>query len=161
MHRRFMHGKIHRATVTEANLDYVGSITIDSRLLEAANILPYEEVQVVNITNGERLTTYTIPGRPGSGVICLNGAAARRAQAGDLVIIIGYSLLERSEWMTHRPTVVLVDEKNQITHLYQQEHALGLGFELPDTEANDVKLEPSKGSTVLVHSSIREADRRG
>lgn len=107
-------GKIHRATVTEANLDYVGSITIDSVLLEAAGILPGERVQVVNNNNGERLETYTIQGPPGSGVICLNGAAARLVQPGDTVIIIAYAWLEEAEARSFRPRVVFVDRMNRI-----------------------------------------------
>ena len=90
-------GKIHRATVTEANLNYVGSITIDEDLLDASGILPGEKVQIVNNNNGERLETYTIAGERGSGVICLNGAAARRVQPGDVVIIIAYCLLTAEE----------------------------------------------------------------
>ena len=92
--------KIHRATVTEANLNYVGSITIDEDLLDAAGILPGEKVQIVNNNNGERLETYTIPGARGSGVICLNGAAARRVQPGDTVIIIAYCMLTAEEAST-------------------------------------------------------------
>ena len=91
------HGKIHRATVTQANLEYMGSITIDEDLLEMAGILPGERVQVVNNNNGERLETYTIAGKRGSGVICLNGAAARRAQVGDTVIIIAYAMMDKAE----------------------------------------------------------------
>jgi aspartate 1-decarboxylase len=108
-----MKSKIHRATVTEANLDYVGSITIDESLTELADILPNERVQVVNVTNGERLETYAIPGEAGSGVIGLNGAAARLVHPGDLVIIISYAELEDAEARRHEPTVVFVDEVNQ------------------------------------------------
>lgn len=107
-------GKIHRATVTEANLNYVGSITIDSLLLEAAGILPGERVQIVNNNNGERLETYTISGPPGSGVICLNGAAARLVQPGDTVIIIAYAWLEEAEAKAFRPRVVFVDSGNRL-----------------------------------------------
>ena len=107
------HGKIHRATVTEANLEYMGSITIDENLLEMAGILPGERVQIVNNNNGERLETYTIAGKRGSGVICLNGAAARRAQVGDTVIIIAYALMDRKEAENLVPKVVMVDENNQ------------------------------------------------
>lgn len=106
--------KIHRATVTDANLNYVGSITIDEELMEAANILPNERVQVVNNNNGERLETYVIAGKRGSGVICLNGAAARKAQRGDAVIIISYALMDESEARELSPKVVLVNEDNQI-----------------------------------------------
>lgn len=107
-------GKIHRATVTEANLNYVGSITIDSLLLEAAGIVPGERVQIVNNNNGERLETYTISGPPGSGVICLNGAAARLVQPGDTVIIIAYAWLEEAEAKAFRPRVVFVDSGNRL-----------------------------------------------
>ena len=106
------HGKIHRATVTQANLEYMGSITIDEDLLEMAGILPGERVQVVNNNNGERLETYTIAGKRGSGVICLNGAAARRAQVGDTVIIIAYAMMDKVEAKSLVPKVVMVDERN-------------------------------------------------
>ena len=106
--------KIHRATVTEANLNYVGSITIDEDLLDAAGILPGEKVQIVNNNNGERLETYTISGERGSGVICLNGAAARRVQPGDTVIIIAYCMLDATEAKTFKPNVVILDANNAI-----------------------------------------------
>ena len=105
-----MHGKIHRATVTEANLEYVGSITIDEDLLEASGILPGERVQIVNNNNGARLETYTIPGERGSGVICLNGAAARAGQKGDAVIIMAYASVTPEEIEHHRPKVVFVND---------------------------------------------------
>ncbi|MCK8827497.1 aspartate 1-decarboxylase [Natroniella acetigena] len=114
MMRMMYKGKIHRARVTDANLDYVGSITIDQELMEAADILPHEKVQVVNNNNGERLETYVIPGERGSGTICLNGAAARKAQPDDVVIIISYALLGQQEAEILEPKVVLVDQKNQI-----------------------------------------------
>ena len=103
------HGKIHRATVTEANLEYMGSITIDENLLELSGILPGERVQIVNNNNGERLETYTIAGKRGSGVICLNGAAARRAQVGDTVIIIAYAMIDAEEARSFKPTVIFPD----------------------------------------------------
>ncbi len=108
------HGKIHRAVVTQARLDYMGSITIDEDLLDAAGILPGEKVQIVNNNNGERLETYTIAGERGSGVICLNGAAARKAQVGDVVIIIAYGLMDAKEAEQNEPKVVMVDEHNRI-----------------------------------------------
>ncbi|WP_196604433.1 aspartate 1-decarboxylase [Pectinatus haikarae] len=108
------HGKIHRAVVTEANLSYMGSITIDTALLEAAGILPGERVQVVNNNNGSRLETYVIAGKKNSGVICLNGAAARKAVVGDTVIIIGYALMDKKEAQTFMPKIVTVDEKNHL-----------------------------------------------
>lgn len=106
--------KIHRATITEANLHYVGSITIDEELMEAANFIEGERVQVVNNNNGERLETYVIKGERGSGVICLNGAAARRAQVGDVVIIISYAWMEMEEAKQFVPSVVFLDEKNRM-----------------------------------------------
>lgn len=115
MLRTFFRAKIHRATVTEANLNYLGSITVDADLLQAADILPYEQVQVVNVNNGARLETYIIPGAPGSGVICLNGAAARLAQPGDILILITYAQLEPKELADFQPRVVFVDAQNRIT----------------------------------------------
>jgi aspartate 1-decarboxylase len=105
--------KIHRATVTEANLNYVGSITIDKDLLEASGIHPYEQVHIVNINNGERLVTYAIEGPSGGGDICLNGAAARLVHKGDLVIIISYRQLEEAQMAGYAPTVVFVDQHNR------------------------------------------------
>ncbi|MEW6424375.1 MAG: aspartate 1-decarboxylase [Bacillota bacterium] len=113
--------KIHRATVTEANLNYMGSITIDQELLEAAGILPHERVQVVNVNNGARLETYVIQGERGSGMVCLNGAAARLVQPGDVVIIIAYALLTPEEAGAFQPTIVLVDSQNHITEIMRQE----------------------------------------
>ncbi len=101
--------KIHRVKVTEANLNYIGSITIDEDLMDAANIIANEKVQIVNNNNGERLETYAIPGERGSGVICLNGAAARKAQKGDIVIIISYAHMDFEEAKTFKPTVVFPD----------------------------------------------------
>ncbi len=107
-----MRAKLHRLHVTEADLYYEGSITIDEALLEAAGILPYEKVQVVNVNNGARLETYTIPGAPGSRTVCLNGPAARLAARGDEVIVIAYAEMTPAEARQHRPRVVLVDEGN-------------------------------------------------
>ncbi|GAB6106321.1 aspartate 1-decarboxylase [Fusibacter bizertensis] len=116
-------GKIHRATVTEANLNYVGSITIDEDLLDAAGILPGEKVQIVNNNNGERLETYTIAGKRGSGVICLNGAAARRVQPGDIVIIIAYCMIDAEEAKAFKPNVVVLDHANKIIEIdYEEKH---------------------------------------
>lgn len=115
-----MHGKIHRATVTEANLNYVGSITIDEDLLDAAGILSGEKVQIVNNNNGARLETYTIPGKRGSGVICLNGAAARCALEGDIVIIIAYAQMDEKEAKALEPKVVLVDKQNHIVKNFEE-----------------------------------------
>jgi aspartate 1-decarboxylase len=112
--RTMLKSKIHRATVTDANIDYEGSITIDTKLMEAADIVPYEQVQVLNINNGARFTTYAIEGEAGSGEICLNGAAARLAVKGDLVIILTYFQLEEDELADYKPIIVHVDEKNAI-----------------------------------------------
>ena len=114
--------KIHRATVTEANLNYMGSITIDEALMEKAHILPNERVQVVDNNNGARLETYVIPGPKGSGVICLNGAAARCAQPGDTVIIMAYAWMDEAEARKHKPTVVMVDEKNHAVEVRDVEY---------------------------------------
>jgi aspartate 1-decarboxylase len=114
MLRTMMKSKIHRATVTQADLHYVGSVTVDEDLLDAADLLPGELVQVVDITNGARLETYTIAGERGSGVIGINGAAARLVQPGDLVILIGYGQMETDEAKHYRPHVVFVDERNRL-----------------------------------------------
>lgn len=117
MQRSMMKSKIHRATVTEANLNYVGSITIDPLLMEAADILPNEQVQIVNNNNGARFETYVIAGPRGSGVICLNGAAARLVQPGDIVIIITYAWMDDVEAQCYKPLLVFVDDKNEITEV--------------------------------------------
>ncbi len=106
-------GKIHRATITEANLNYMGSITIDMDLVDAAGMVEGQRVQIVNNNNGERIETYIIPGERGSGKVCLNGAAARRAQVGDNVIIIAYAYVTPEEAKTVKPKVVFVDEENK------------------------------------------------
>ncbi len=106
--------KIHRATITEANLNYVGSITIDENLMEAANIYAGERVQIVNNNNGERLETYVIAGDRGSGVVCLNGAAARKAEVGDVVIIISYALMTPEECTNYTPVAIFPDSNNQL-----------------------------------------------
>jgi aspartate 1-decarboxylase len=113
--------KIHRATATRAELNYVGSITIDAALMEAGGLLEYEKVQVVNINNGARIETYAICGDRGSGVICLNGAAARHAQAGDKIIIMAYAQMTPDEAKANPPLVVFVDDKNQITQIAKYE----------------------------------------
>ncbi|HEX8998087.1 MAG TPA: aspartate 1-decarboxylase [Ktedonobacterales bacterium] len=118
MLRTVLNGKIHRATVTGADLDYIGSITIDETLLQAADMLPFERVQVVDVTNGARLETYIIAGESGSGVIQLNGAAAHLVHVGDLVIIMSYAQVEDAEARDWKPKVVLVDERNAITQAY-------------------------------------------
>ncbi|WP_018751366.1 aspartate 1-decarboxylase [Paenibacillus sanguinis] len=125
MYRTMMKSKIHRATVTEANLHYVGSITIDEDLMETSDLLENEQVQIVNNNNGARLETYVIPGPRGSGVICLNGAAARLVQPGDNVIIISYAQMSPEEVRSHKPTIVFVDENNRPVEKARQElHAM-------------------------------------
>jgi len=109
-----LYSKIHRATVTDANLHYVGSITIDQKLMEEAGLLEGQKVDIVNINNGERFSTYVITGEPGSGEICLNGAAARKVAIGDKIIIIAYALMEIEEAKNYKPRVILVDEKNRV-----------------------------------------------
>jgi aspartate 1-decarboxylase len=115
MQREMLKSKIHRATVTEAELYYEGSITVDKDLLEAADILPYEKVQVLNFNNGSRLDTYTIEGTAGSGTICLNGPAARFGSVGDEIIIVSYIYLPDEDVQKFKPKVVMVDKKNKIT----------------------------------------------
>lgn len=114
-------GKIHRAVVQQAALNYVGSITIDSELMEAAGILEYEMVQIVDVENGNRFETYTIAGEPGSGMICLNGAAARQVQVGDHIIIMCYCQMTPDEAKGHKPYVVFVDEQNKIKQISRYE----------------------------------------
>jgi len=113
MQLTLLKGKIHRATVTQCDLDYEGSISVDSALMERAGILPHEQVDVLNINNGERFTTYAIPAPAGSGIIGVNGAAARLAQKGDLVIIVAYARMEEAEAKSFQPRVLLVDAKNK------------------------------------------------
>lgn len=114
MLRYMLKSKIHRATVTDADLNYVGSITIDGAIMDAADIMENEKVTIVNNNNGARFDTYVIEGERGSGVMCLNGAAARLVQKGDIVIILTYALLGAEELKSHQPTLVFVDEKNQV-----------------------------------------------
>ncbi|GBF72806.1 aspartate 1-decarboxylase [Paenibacillus sp. 598K] len=121
MYRTMMKSKLHRATVTEANLNYVGSITIDEDLMELSDIWANEKVQIVNNHNGARFETYVIPGPRGSGVICLNGAAARLVQPGDQVIIISYAMMTDAEARTHKPKVVLMDEGNKPAETLSEE----------------------------------------
>ncbi|MFV9510665.1 aspartate 1-decarboxylase [Tepidibacillus sp. LV47] len=118
---QMMKSKIHRATVTEANLNYVGSITIDEAIMEAVGILPNEKVQVVNNHNGARFETYVIKGERNSGTICLNGAAARLVQPGDTVIIMAYALMTEEEAKRFTPKIAVLNEKNQIAQMIDQE----------------------------------------
>lgn len=121
MFRTMMKAKLHRATVTEANLNYVGSITIDEDLLELVDMLPNEKVQVVNNNNGARLETYIIPGPRGSGVVCLNGAAARLVHPGDTVIIISYAMMTEEEARRHQPKVAVLDKNNKPLNVLETE----------------------------------------
>lgn len=125
--------KLHRLRVTQADLQYEGSITIDEELLDTAGILPYEKVQVVNVNNGSRLETYTIPGEEGERTVCLNGPAARLAAPGDPVIVISYAELTPSEARRHHPRVVLVDEHNDVT----ETRTLDVAPEDPDITPNE------------------------
>lgn len=124
MFRTMMKGKLHRARVTEANLNYIGSVTIDEAILEQVDILPHEKVQIVNNNNGARLETYVIPGERGSGIVCLNGAAARLVQKDDIVIIVSYALVSTEELATFKPKVAILNEKNEVIQLIEQEPPL-------------------------------------
>ena len=117
-------GKIHRATVTEANLDYMGSLTLDENLLDAAGLMEYEKVQILNITNGNRLETYIIRGKRGSGQVCINGAAAHLIHEGDLVIVVAYCQLSDEESKYHQPQIVYVDADNRILSKSTEGHIL-------------------------------------
>ena len=124
MLRTMCKSKIHRATVTEANLQYTGSVTLDAQLMKAADLLPYEQVHVVDITNGARIVTYCIEGSPGSGTVCINGAAARLISAGDKVIIIGYGQFTSAELEVFSPKIVMLDEHNQIQQVVTEAYHL-------------------------------------
>src|SRR5690625_7072614 len=126
MYRTMMNAKIHRARVTEANLNYVGSITIDQDILDKVGILPNEKVQIVNNHNGARLETYVIPGERGTGIICLNGAAARLVQQDDIVIIISYVTIAEEKLASHKPKIAVLNEKNEIVEFIETEQPLTL-----------------------------------
>ncbi|WP_411953310.1 aspartate 1-decarboxylase [Alkalibacillus sp. S2W] len=126
MQRTMLNSKIHCATVTEANLNYVGSITIDKKILEEVNILPHEQVHIVNNNNGERFETYVIAGEANSGVICLNGAAARRVQQGDIVIIMSYVTLSENDLSHHHPKIAFMDENNAVQETVTKESPMTL-----------------------------------
>lgn len=117
MKRTLLKSKIHRATVTDANLEYIGSVTIDPVLMEAADLLEFERVEIYNCDNGERFATYAIPGTPGQGEIVINGAAAHKASPGHVVILASYAELEPEELAAHKPALVFVDERNRITEV--------------------------------------------
>jgi aspartate 1-decarboxylase len=120
MLRTFLRSKIHRATVTDANVDYVGSVTLDSRLMLEAGLLPYEQVDVLNVSNGNRLTTYCIEGKAGSGEVCLNGAAALLCSKGDIVLVVAYAQLEERELRSFKSRTVFVDAKNRVTKIKEE-----------------------------------------
>ncbi|MBA2173902.1 aspartate 1-decarboxylase [Halobacillus locisalis] len=124
MFRTMMKAKIHRARVTEANLNYVGSITIDQNLMDEVGILPHEKVQIVNNNNGARLETYVIAGERGSGVVCLNGAAARLVQPDDIVIIVSYAMLSEDELADFKPRIALMGEGNKVEEIVEEEPPL-------------------------------------
>ncbi len=124
--RQMLKSKIHRATVTDANLNYEGSVTIDSVLMQAADILPYEKIQIANISNGARLETYAIPGPSNSGTICMNGAAAHQASKGDTIIILSYVSVREEEAQRLSPKIVYVDKRNTISHIEHQVEAKDL-----------------------------------
>ena len=147
-------GKLHRLTVTEADLYYEGSITLDAELLEAANLLAYERVQVVNVNNGARLETYTIPGARGSRVVCLNGPAARLCAPGDEIIVIAYADMTPEEAKTHRPRVVLVDRQNNPREVLDLDGT-------PITEPNKPGVTDAVSHDDLDHAVWAPAWRRG
>ena len=130
LQRPMMIGKIHRATVTQADLHYVGSITIDNLLLEAADLYPGQQVDVVDVTNGSRLTTYVIPGEPGSGQVCINGAAAHHVHPGDTVINIAYGMLADAEARHYLPHVVFVDGDNAVVEVSEEPGLVPEGYDL-------------------------------
>ncbi|HLS24587.1 MAG TPA: aspartate 1-decarboxylase [Beutenbergiaceae bacterium] len=153
LQRPMLIGKIHRATVTAADLHYVGSLTLDTELLQAANLLPGQQVDVVDITNGARLTTYVIPGEPGSGQVQINGAAAHHVHPGDLVIIIAYGMLSDADARSYDPAVVFVDDRNQVISTD------GDPGQVPDAPGADPELRPSgipfdqvRSSTTIHHA---------
>ena len=120
MQIEMLYSKIHRATVTDANLNYIGSITIDEELLKESNLRVGQKVEILNINNGERFSTYIIKGEPGAGEICLNGAAARKVQVGDKVIIVAYATYSENELQEYEPIVVMVDDNNKITQVLRE-----------------------------------------
>lgn len=130
MQRFMLHSKIHRATVTQADLHYVGSLTIDTDLMDAAGMLPGQQVDVVDVDNGNRLTTYAIEGERGTGIVCINGAAARLVSPGDIVIIISYAAMDDQEARTFEPQVVFVDEDNIIVEQYHDAGDVPEGYGL-------------------------------
>lgn len=145
MQRFMLHSKIHRATVTQADLHYVGSLTIDMDLMDAAGMLPGQQVDVVDVDNGSRLTTYAIEGERGSGIVCINGAAARLVSPGDIVIIIAYAAMDDDEARTFEPNVVFVDGDNRIVEQYHDAGDVPEGYGLK-TSAVTHREHPADGS---------------
>lgn len=155
LQRPMMIGKIHRATVTQADLHYVGSITVDADLLAAADLLPGQQVDVVDVTNGARLTTYAIAGESGSGQICINGAAAHLVHPGDVVILIAYGLLDDAEARTYSPHVVLVDAQNRIVAAGDDPGQVPAEWtELSGLEPSGVPFEEGRGLVQGPHPAI-------
>jgi aspartate 1-decarboxylase len=152
LQRPMMIAKIHRATVTQADLHYVGSITVDADLLDAADLIPGQQVDVVDVTNGARLTTYVIPGEPGSGQICINGAAAHLVSPGDVVILIAYGMLSDHDARTFLPNVVFVDEKNRIVELSDEPGHVPDGYGL---EESGLAIEPFQQAGLVRTASGR------
>ena len=137
--RPMMIAKIHRATVTQADLHYVGSVTVDADLLAAADLIPGQQVDIVDVTNGARLTTYVIPGEPGSGQVCINGAAAHLIHPGDVVILIAYGMLSDADARTFMPHVVFVDAQNRIVDINEEPGLVPDGYGL---EASGLPIAP-------------------
>ena len=127
MVRTICKSKVHRATVTEANLEYTGSLTLDAVLMQAADLVPYEQVHVVNLTNGERIQTYCIEGAPGSGTVCINGAAAHRMSVGDKLIILSYAQRSDEELEPFVPKILVLDQANRIQQVIHQTYQLSSG----------------------------------
>lgn len=146
MQRFMLHSKIHRATVTQADLHYVGSLTIDMDLMDAAGMLPGQQVDVVDVDNGSRLTTYAIEGERGTGIVCINGAAARLVSPGDIVIIISYAAMDDEEARTYEPQVVFVDGDNRIVEQYHDAGDVPEGYGLK-TSAVTHRDDSGDGST--------------
>lgn len=146
MQRFMLHSKIHRATVTQADLHYVGSLTIDRDLMDAADLIPGQQVDVVDVDSGARLTTYAIEGEPGSGIVCVNGAAARLVHPGDTVIVIAYAAMEDSEARDAEPQVVFVDDRNRIIEIDHDPGDVPGGFGLSTSAVTHRRHGPGPGA---------------
>src|SRR5215469_9430307 len=159
MIRTMMKSKIHRATVTQADLHYVGSVTLDTALMEAADLLEGEQVAIVDVTNGARLETYVIPGERGSGVIGINGAAAHLVHPGDLVILISYGQLDDAEAHAYRPRIVFVDKHNRITHAGDDAGFVPAGSGLRGTGVPSVRIEmPGETDAAAALDALLQAE---